>query len=431
VAYVVPAAASPTAAELRAFLSARLPDYMLPAAYVMLPALPLTANGKIDRKALPEPGSRCESERHMAPRDAFERELVEIWETLLSARPIGIDDGFFEIGGHSLLAVRLTAEIDKRFGRRLPISRIFESPTIAGLASVLREGEEIADPSCLVKIRPRGSRAPLVFLPGTGGMVGYLYPLAQHLCEEIPFFSFQARGVDGKSAPHASIEEMAADYVALLIEEQPQGPYFLGGHSLGGQVAFAMAQMLLARGYEVGLVAIVDAYAPGAEPEVAGETAPGIEGADSLLCLLNVLRAQLGMRLQGSPESSLAAPITLFRASEARAGEPPEGAPGEDLGWGRYSSRPVPIHFIPGNHMTMMRPPGVGIMAQLLEEAIRSSSGDSERRRTTAGVHRDAGERLLAGGDSDGQPGGNLHRLEQLDLAAGLSLDSGRIEDQG
>ena len=414
VAYVV-ASAAPTAAELRAFLKSGLPDHMLPAAFVFLAAMPLTPSGKVDRKALPTPEEPSGDRRYGAPRDVLEQQLVELWETLLSVRPIGIQDGLFDLGGHSLLAVQLAAAIEKRFGKRLPVSRIFELPTIAGIAALLRKDGEMPEMSCLVRIRPRGSRPPLFFLPGVGGMVSYLYPLAQQLGSAIPVFAFQARGLDGKSAPHETVEAMASHYVALLLEVQPHGPYHLAGHSFGGQVAFAMARILLERGYEIGLLAMIDTYAPGiASAGLADDTAsspdmgqlltelfhreitfsqeamgglsadeqmanivreleerdllPEGGGADQLRCLLNVFRANLRMHLQFSPQSCLPLPIVLFRASEETVNEP------ADLGWGRYSGRPVSICRVPGNHVTMMRPPHVGNLARILTQAMEDAS---------------------------------------------------------
>ena len=415
----VDSANAPSVAELRAFLKVSLPDHMIPAAFVFLEVLPLTPNGKVDRKILPEPDAQDPQDDYVAPRDALEQQLVLIWEGLLARRPIGIGDDYFEIGGHSLLAVRLIAEIDARFGKRLPVSRLFEYPTIAGIASLLRQEGELPDASCLVGIRAQGSRPPLFFVPGAGGVVSYLYPLAQQLDPERPFFAFQAQGLEGNSAPHASIEAMAEHYVALLLEVQPRGPYFLAGHSFGAQVAFAMAQVLLAQGQTIGLLAIADAYAPGAVPgneaiaddsallldiaelltqlfdrrttfsrddlaglddeqqlgslarrfEAAGLLPQG-GGAEHLRRLLSVYKAHLQMHVDHAPQNPRPIPMALFRASEATAGQAQNLTAGDDYGWGRYSSGPVRVHDVPGDHLSMMTEPHVGKLAQVLGESM-------------------------------------------------------------
>jgi thioesterase domain-containing protein/acyl carrier protein len=411
VAYLV-ADGQPNPTELRDFLKLSLPDYMLPSAFVYLDDLPLTPNGKVDRKALPEPEICSPRHDSVAPRDAIEQQLIQIWEHLLSVHPIGVEDNFFEIGGHSLLAIRLVAKINKRFDKSLPVSQIFAYPTIAGIASRLRKGLELPEASCLVKIRPQGSRSPLFFLPGVEGTVSYLYPLAQQLNPDIPFFAFQAKGLDRKSSPYTTMEEMAGHFVELLLEVQPQGPYFLAGHSFGGRIAFAMAQILLTRGQIIGQLTIVDAIAPGmvaensAPLEVDGQllldffTIAGLRlklsreefkklsteeqlacavrlleeahllpeggGIEYLDGLLDVHKANLQIHNQYAPEAPGLLPITLLRASETMADQIPIQGVDEDLGWGRYAHQPVAVHYMPGDHITMMRPPHVGQLAQSL-----------------------------------------------------------------
>jgi thioesterase domain-containing protein len=268
-------------------------------------------------------------------------------------------------------------------------------------------------------------------------MVRYLYTFAQHLDPEIPFFAFQARGLDGKSAPHTSIEAMAEHYVALLLEVQPHGPYFLAGHSFGGQVAFAMAQTLMARGHEIGLLAVVDTFAPGAvsdntEPILddgqllvqlvhrdmtpAREDIEGLSveaqltyaarrleeanllpeggGTDHLRWLLNVSKANLQMLHRYKPESSLLLPITLFRACETMADQPLEPALAEDWGWSRYSSQPVPVHYVPGDHVSMMRQPHAGKLAKVLRGAIGSARCSPSP----------SGSPVIVGGNTDRSP---------------------------
>src|SRR4029077_17687775 len=164
----------PTASELRNFLNDKLPDFMVPAAFVQLSALPLTTNGKVDRKALPMPDhARPALERkYVAPRDDVERRLTQIWENLLGVQPVGVQDKFFDLGGHSLLAVRIVAQIQQTFGRKLRLATIFQAATIEQLAAILREEikeSSVAAATSLVEIQAQGSRPPLGLVHGAGG----------------------------------------------------------------------------------------------------------------------------------------------------------------------------------------------------------------------------------------------------------------------
>ena len=256
------------ASVLREYVGERLPVYMVPSAFVMLEALPLTPNGKLDRAALPRP-DQIQAERRVdyrgdytAPRSATERALAEVWQEVLSLDRIDIHENFFELGGHSLLAVRLFAEMEKRFGRRLPLATLFQAPTIAQLAALLKD-ESTPQWSSLVPIQPLGSRPPFFCVHAVGGNVLEYYDLARHLGTDQPFYAFQSRGLDGAQTPHARIEDMAAHYVKELREFQPEGPYFIGGRSLGGMIAFEMARQLNAQGQEIGLLALLDSYPVG------------------------------------------------------------------------------------------------------------------------------------------------------------------------
>ncbi|CAG0957479.1 hypothetical protein GPROT1_00563, partial [Gammaproteobacteria bacterium] len=165
--------ASPTPAELRAFLKDTLPDYMLPAVFVMLAALPLTPSGKVDRRALPVPDAiQVEvTSDYVEPRDVVERQLATIWEEVLRRRPVGVRSNFFELGGHSLLAIELFARIEKVFGKRPPLTTLFQSPTVEQLATVLKQEGPSHDWSTLVAIQVGGTQPPFFCVHGFGGGV--------------------------------------------------------------------------------------------------------------------------------------------------------------------------------------------------------------------------------------------------------------------
>ena len=251
-------------AILRQFLRERLPRHMIPATFSILDGLPLTPNGKVDRKALALL-DRPEAVREgtaIRPRNEVEAKLAAIWEDLLDVRPVGVDDDFFDLGGHSLLAVRLLARIESQFGRALPLSALFLGATIEELATRLREPVAAGQGGPLVTIQPQGDGAPFFCVHPAGGIVYCFRELASHLGKAHPFHAFQAPGLDGEREPFVDLEAMAACYVEALKVRQPTGPYHLGGWSLGGLVAFAMAHRLRAAGDEVATLAIFDAQAP-------------------------------------------------------------------------------------------------------------------------------------------------------------------------
>lgn len=266
VAYVVTKEQAPTLGELHSFLKQRLPEHMVPSAFVLLDALPLTPNGKIARRALPAPDqqARLESEEpFVAPRDTVELQLTKIWEEVLGIQPIGVKNNFFDLGGHSLLAVRLFTQIEKKFGKSLPLATLFQAATVEQLASLISQEEGLAPWSLLVPIQTAGDKPPLFCPQGAGGNVLCYYDLARYLGPEQPVYGLQAQGLDGKQAPYTRVEDMAADYIKQIRTVQPEGPYFLAGLSSGGRVAFEMAQQLHAQGQKVALVAMFDSYAPG------------------------------------------------------------------------------------------------------------------------------------------------------------------------
>ena len=250
---------------LRDFLRQKLPEYMVPALFVALDALPLSPNGKVDRRALPAPeGLKAEVDTDfLAPSDELELKLTKIWEKVLAIRSIGVDDNFFELGGHSLLAVRLFAQIEKSFGKNLPLATLFQAPTVRQLARALRQEGWRAAWSSLVMIQSSGQRTPFFCVHAAGGNVLEYRDLARLLGPDQPFYGLQARGLNGKEEPHTTIKEMADHYLKEMREVQPEGPYLIGGRSSGGTIAFEMACRLAAEGEEVVLLALLDTYPAG------------------------------------------------------------------------------------------------------------------------------------------------------------------------
>ncbi|MCA1587041.1 MAG: phosphopantetheine-binding protein, partial [Acidobacteria bacterium] len=238
--------------------------YMVPSVYVPLAALPHTPNGKIDRRALPLPdrNDAASKDEWIAPRTPAEARLAEIWGEVLQVGRVGCDDNFFDLGGHSLLGVRLFSQVEQQFGTRLPLATLLEAPTLAQMAGLIGQENWTPSWSSLVPIQREGTRTPFFCTHGAGANVLYLRTLARYLGDDQPFYGLQSQGLDGKTAPFERVEDMAAHYLNELRSVQPQGPYMLGGFSFGGVVVFEMAQQLVAQGEEVSLLALIDTFFP-------------------------------------------------------------------------------------------------------------------------------------------------------------------------
>ncbi len=294
VGYYVPGPfPGPAPESLREFLLRKLPDYMVPNVMVPLEALPLSANGKVDRRALPAPQALGGTRTFVAPRDEWERGLATIWEEVLETRPIGAGDNFFDLGGHSLLAVRLMARIQQRFGQDLPLSILFQGATLEHLAGVLRRRTGTAPRSALVEIQAAGVQPPLFCVHPVGGNVLCYAELSRRLGVDQPLYGLQALDPDGGAPPR--LEDMAARYVAEVRRVQPEGPYLLAGWSMGGVVAFEMAQQLRREGRKVALVTLIDTSALEAP-------APVLDPATLASLFASDLAGQMGVALALEPD---------------------------------------------------------------------------------------------------------------------------------
>ncbi|MEH2191209.1 MAG: condensation domain-containing protein [Nostoc sp.] len=401
VAYVVPQLGkTPAVNDLRRFLKEKLPDYMVPPMFMMLEQLPLTPNGKIDRRALPVPETTISNLQQdaIAPRDTLEFQLTQIWESILNIHPIAVTDSFFDLGGHSLLAVRLMGQIQKHFGRNLPLSVLFQGATIEHLASIIRQQANSQPLSPLVAIQPRGSQQPLFFVHPVGGNVLCYYQLAHHLGIDQPFYGLQSLGLYGESQPYTRIEDMATHYIEALRVVQPQGTYLLGGWSMGGIVAFEMATQLQKQGDRVALLALIDSPAPifrnkpidfdedsdakilanlasdmahsaGKKPSIFYDDLQQLEpdeqlnyfleqakianllppdvSIQQLRGLLQVFKSNIQAMLKYTPQV-YSDQIILFRARDSVEEN------NLTLGWDELSSEPVEIITVPGDHYTML-----------------------------------------------------------------------------
>jgi amino acid adenylation domain-containing protein len=415
---------------LRDYLGERLPEYMVPAAYVWLEALPLSPNGKLDRKALPAEVGLANGRIAVAPRNRHELQIIMIWQSLFNLDGLSIDDNFFELGGHSLLAVQLMAKIETDIGKQLPLATLFKAPTIRQLARLITDdpADEMWEP--LVPLRTGGSGPALFCVPGAGGQCHYLYHLAAAMGSEHPVYAFQSKGFDGRSAPHASICEMAAYYVDLLLEAQPEGPYYLAGHSFGGSVAFEMARRLGASGREVGFVALLDVGMPsGTEASDAALIVQAISALghvydqelvidedaldglpeDEQLHLIKPHLVKLGVVREDSSVFMVRGLMNIFKV-QLRMAYQPDGDQIEQLlfiqalerldaaelpameialnQWKRFSRRPLVRITVPGDHISMLNQENTRVVAEILrawmapEETGPASHGERKEELT-------------------------------------------------
>jgi thioesterase domain-containing protein/acyl carrier protein len=398
--------------EIRAFLRSRLPDYMIPSVFITLPRLPLTANGKVDLKALPSPEAFRPTLQSgfEKPQDSIEAQLVTICQKVLGVAPVGVNDNFFELGGHSLLAVRLFAQIENRFGKVLPLATLFQAPTMRDLAGVLRE-EGCRKWSSLVAIRATGSKPPLFCVHAAGANVLIYRPLANHLDDEQPVYAIQALGLDGITTPLTRVEEMATYYLKEIRTVQPKGPYYLAGGSFGGLVAFEMAHRLQAEGEQVAMLALLDTYCPlhsfahrvRCHWAHFVERGPATYTADTLSAVSKRLRRMFFADAGVTADASTVLPREtefqdpLVRAVQANIEAENAYAPrnkiyrgriiffyAEDLGsapphednrvsWAKMATEGIDVHRIPGTHITMREEPNVALLAEIMTDCLRKA----------------------------------------------------------
>ncbi len=422
VAYLVPQSPALTVEEVRHYLKQKLPEYMLPAVFIFLAAMPLNPNGKIDRRALPAPeaGQVGLPENYVAPRNPIETQLAQLMAGVMGLEQVGATDNFFEIGGHSLLAVRLIAQIHKQFGQDLSVAAFFQNATVADLAGLLLRPTETSPYSPLVALQPVDpspgqTRRPFFMAHPADGLVLSYLNLARCLGPDQPFYGLQSEGLSGERPLHTRIEAMAAEYIRALQTIQPQGPYRLGGWSMGSVVAFEMAQQLRQQGQQVDLLALIDHEAP--LSHVLGETLANLADERTLLTAflkggrlgqelppeiaqldineqLNYLLEQVRILESTLPQSESLQIHRLFQVFKANVqavqSYKPQRYPGRIVlfwandqstpdqkpveenssdatqGWGQLSTEPVEVHLVPGNHYTMFDEPHVSTLAERL-----------------------------------------------------------------
>jgi amino acid adenylation domain-containing protein len=409
----------PRRAGLQTRLRATLPEYMVPSYFVMLEALPLTGNGKLDRRALPAPDAGHDASDHVAPRTATERTLAAIWAELLGLEQVGAFDDFFALGGHSLLGVRLFARITAHFGVELPLATLFEAPTVAALAALVEDaaGPISRPPSAAIALRATaGGGAPLFLVPPAGGQLLFYRTLADRLDAATPVFGLPCPENDTAD----TVEALAQGYADALQAAVPAGPYRIAGWSTGGLFALAVAACLERRGGVVSYLGLIDTHAMRAERSVgdldairtfvatlrgraigAAETQQwdrrlAQEGVTTQELLLPARRARLieavgavfGLAMDAALADALVRYFALTRRHLAMLGAytPPAlrvpvtlhladaNRAAGDAGLSRPRSMGAAaigtVHIVPGDHYSILAEPDVGTLAAAIDAGL-------------------------------------------------------------
>jgi thioesterase domain-containing protein len=425
IAYIVPnSAENISERSLFEFLQNKLPSYLIPSVFIFTDVLPLNANNKIDRLALPSPNltAKIITQEYIPARNEIEAQLVAIWTKVLDLERVSIYENFFALGGHSLLAVRLFAEIGKTWGQTLPLTTLFEHQTIAELAVIIDRSSTEGDrswPSLITIDQRPSSQPPLFCIHDVSGDLLFYRKLIEHLAVDRSCYGIQPRGLDGKQAPTATIPAMATDYLNQILKVQPIGPYYLAGFSFGGLIAFEIARQLHALGQETALLAILDTIAPvfsDLDP-VADRILPQtglqvkfnwvnkfmrFDRADRINYLRNGIRRHTLSKLRiphrlylryikrSLPalgrldvywtnyramrsyvvRSTYPGKVVLFCSGEKL----PALATTPQLNWERVATGVIEVHVVPKtNHLTMIQEPHVRVLATQLTRSLASS----------------------------------------------------------
>jgi aspartate racemase len=418
IAYVVPTDGKFNESELKGYMRVKLPEYMIPAAFIPIKAIPLTPTGKVDYDALPVPGD-LPSGNGETPRDELERELAWIWEEVLGIEKIGIDDDFFDLGGHSLKAVSLCAKIGVKLRIKLPVNTVFLAPTISRMASAIRG---LKTPDSLLLIKSGSVRPPLFCVIAIGGTLAEYVPMAREFEKDWQVYALQMPWHDQALVPE-SIEELAMRLIEDVKAVQPHGPYNLLGYCAGGAVAYEMATRLRSAGEEIGFLGLIDLVPPDYRYRIDSRSLRILAGRFPIV-LSNIARAPRGRRLakisgipavavkflgnlarrepgnspraaQPYPEWLMAMPGPYHETSLAAYGTyrkyafRPYGGDvvlffsrktmenfketlyvGPALGWEKYADGSIKAHVIPGDHETMTRLPSAKELARAVEKYL-------------------------------------------------------------
>ena len=411
IAYVIANSALPESkmsGELKSVLKQSLPEYMVPSYFLFVEEFPLTPNGKIDRRALPvPPETRPElEEAHIAPRDDLETRLARIWERVLEVKSVGVRDNFFELGGHSLLAVRLVSEIEKELGQRLPLVSFFQGATIEYLAGLLRQGVSSISWPTLVKIQTDGSKAPLicVSMPNVNAL-GYR-SVARYLGNDQPVFGLQAQYPEDLEGEHsqAAVDSIATEYLEALRAVQPNGPYQFIGLCRGAHIAFEMARRLEREGQKIAFLGIIDTWVMENTYNYFWQIEYHARRF-AWLTLLSLKNKLSFVKRKAGNNGDTGLPVITAESAGPKQKPFKVYFPGPDyvptryggriavfrarhqprnrirdfhLGWSKLAKGGVDVHFIPGDHSSVLKEPHVQGLAAALKKCLHSEQNPAD-----------------------------------------------------
>ncbi len=306
---------------LKTHLKAHVPDYMVPTYFVFIEVMPLTANGKLDRRALPKPDVARSQQGHVAPRTEFEQRLAALWEQVLQVERVGLNDNFFALGGHSLLAVSLAGRIRETFDVSIKLHDFLLMQTLGELADFMRTNEAKVKSAVIVMNANRSDNAPLFCLPPGGGGTYSYYPLAGQLSDSRPVYGLVNKAYVVPGWFDTSWQEMVDYYVEQIRMTQPHGPYNLLGWSMGGALAIEVAHVLEREGDTVSFLGLVDTQLPASVGMEWVEEAPEVttqkQGENYYRSLIKSLQAFV----PGLQEASIVGLIETARQSLSSEGE--------------------------------------------------------------------------------------------------------------
>nr|WP_232214622.1 non-ribosomal peptide synthetase [Rubidibacter lacunae] len=381
------------AQALRDHAARHLPLWMVPSAYVLMDAFPLTASGKLDRRALPNPDGAAYVRRiYEAPEGGVEETLARIWSQLLEVERVGRHDNFFDLGGHSLLAVQMIARLPEALGKEVPLAKLFARPTVIAFADVLNSQHCLLDRG-ITAFRAEGTKPPLFLFQEGSGEVIYGFELTRHIDADIPVYGLTNHG--DLSTPLCTIEAIAAHFLDSIKMVQPQGPYYIAGWSFGGLLAYEVATQMIGNDDQVAFLGLFDINCPQSlEPASSEEDylrriikdkhvllhLAAIAARRGIPIALNDIESPLHQdevrqyisRMYAYEQAMhqyhiqpIPIPMHLFAAIEgtlvSRSG-----------GWDTVISKEH-IHFVsvPGNHWTMMDPPNISCLGASVSKSLK------------------------------------------------------------
>jgi amino acid adenylation domain-containing protein len=405
VAYIVPKQKFDRDAVVN-FLKTKLPQYMVPVVWIELEELPLTSNGKIDRKALPDHQEAIAEKKklYVEPATETEKVMAALWKESMGIEQISVDDNFFELGGHSLMAVRILSKFEKKTGKNFQLSVLFKYPDVRSLSDFIDNFQNESIYTSLVPIKPSGTKTPLYIIHGEGLNILNFSHLATYVDAEQPIFGLQAKGLNGVDEPLDNLPDIAAHYLSEILQHNPNGPYLLAGYSFGGYVAVEMRKQLADMGKEVKMLMMFDTNAEKTEykdwysvlPKKVKRHLPRIVRSlmsQPINLLKNAIRRITDKIAENSAKKKEAKnfyqQIKNIKHKHLIAFRKYPMVPFDDkvylyradicvhyvndpayLGWKKFAKKGVELFHVPGDHLSMLLPPNVKEFASILQKSM-------------------------------------------------------------